>query len=395
MGTWARASFIQHRAATAARRRGVGAALGLGAALAVVLGLVAGCQPAAPPAPAQLSTPQIRQLIQAARPGVRDSDGWAGDMRAAFTRLDLPATRPNVCAAIAVVAQESGFVADPEVPQLADITLKKLQELSANPAAWAAINIRLRQQAAEGRSYYENLQRVRTEQDLERWYQAFVGADYTGLLLKAVGKDVDTLISTLGSMQVSVHFARDFARASGQPVADIRQTLYTRAGGLYYGIAHLLKYDAHYSNWRHVFADYNAGHYASRNAGFQRMVSALTGSALAPDGDLLNYAGGRGAGGPSATSRAVLRLLADPARPGDEQRIMADLRREKSADFSRTDTWRQVAERHRQRYGRVLTEAMPSIRLHSDKISRALTTEWFANRVGSRFDACMAQRPRG
>ena len=109
-------------------------------------------------------------------------------------------------------------------------------------------------------------------------------------------------------MQVSVAFARDFAREHDIPEPDIRARLYSRAGGLFYGIAHLLKYEFHYADWRHLFADYNAGHHASRNAGFQRMVSALSGQRLAPDGDLLSYADGGAA--PSATYRAVLAALA-------------------------------------------------------------------------------------
>lgn len=355
-------------------------------AVALAFGLAA-CGPQSAPPPAELNTTQIHSLVRQAAPYRRIDAGWARDMRAAFTRLDLPATRQNVCAAIAVVAQESGFVADPEVPGLADISLKKLQQVSQNPAAWAVINVRLRQQAADGRTFYEQLLAIRTERDLERWYQAFMAAHMTGPLLRLAGKDVDTLISTLGSMQVSVQFARAFAREHDIPDADMRERLYSREGGLFYGIAHLLKYEYHYADIRHLFADYNAGHYASRNAGFQRMVATLSGARVVPDGDLLSYADGRGA--PSATMRAVLSALARAGRPAEATAVLRDLRLEKQAALFDTATYRQIAELHRQRSGYAITEAMPQIDLQSDKIQRPLTTGWFAARVGSRYQQCL------
>ena len=356
-----------------------------GAGLLALALAACGPQPAAPPP--ELSVAQMHRLMRHATPHRTIDAGWARDMRVAFAGLDLRATRQNVCAAIAVVAQESGFVADPPVPGLADITLGKLQQASQNPAAWAAINVRLRQQAPDGRSFYDQLRAIRTERDLEHWYQAFTAAHLTGPLLRLAGKDVDTLISTLGSMQVSVAFARDFAREHDIPEPDIRARLYSRAGGLFYGIAHLLKYEFHYADWRHLFADYNAGHHASRNAGFQRMVSALSGQRLAPDGDLLSYA--EGAAAHSATYRAVLAALARHGVAADPQAVLRDLRQEKRAALFDTATYRQIADLYRQRTGYAITEAMPQIRLQSDKIQRRLTTEWFAGRVDTRYRQCL------
>ena len=54
-----------------------------------------------------------------------------------------------------------------------------------------------------------------------------------------------------------------------------------------------------------------------------------------------------------------------------------------------TAAYRQIAELHRQRVGYAITEAMPQIRLQSDKIQRRLTTEWFAGRVDTRYQQCL------
>ena len=55
----------------------------------------------------------------------------------------------------------------------------------------------------------------------------------------------------------------------------------------------LLGYRANYPSRLYVFADYNAGRYASRNTAFQHMVATLSKRDLALDGDLMLYEGGK------------------------------------------------------------------------------------------------------
>jgi hypothetical protein len=37
--------------------------------------------------------------------------------------------------------------------------------------------------------------------------------------------------------------------------------------------------------------------------------------------------------------------------------------------------------------------AVPNIELHGPKITRRLTTQWYANRVNGRFERCLKRRP--
>jgi hypothetical protein len=108
-------------------------------------------------------------------------------------------------------------------------------------------------------------------------------------------------------MQVGIPFAECEARSYPWPVrGSIRNEVFTRRGGLYFGALHLLGYTTPYTQKVHRFADSNAGWYASRNAAFQKAVALASGSTLALDGDLLDPSAPQDE--PGQTERALRRL---------------------------------------------------------------------------------------
>jgi hypothetical protein len=192
-------------------------------------------------------------------------------------------------------------------------------------------------------------------------------------------------------MQVSIGFAEAHAEGSGYPypvAVSIRREVFTRRGGMYFGIAHLLGYDAAYDRPLYRFADFNAGHYASRNAAFQHAVTQLTGVPLALDGDLLRYENGRPSNDPGETELAVRAL--GRRLDLDAASIRRDLELARGRTFERTTLYRRVMALADRAFGKSAPRAvLPRIPLSSPKITRKLTTEWFANRVQARYETCL------
>ena len=132
------------------------------------------------------------------------------------------------------------------------------------------------------------------------------------------------------------------------------------------------------------FADFNAGWYASRNAAFQSALSRASGVKLALDGDLIAY-GSSEAGG---TERAVRTL--STALDMSNSDIRRQLEKGDSLAFEKTDLYKKVFALAEQKSGKTLPRAiLPGIQLESPKITRNLTTAWFAKRVDDRRARCM------
>ena len=162
---------------------------------------------------------------------------------------------------------------------------------------------------------------------------------------------------------------------------------------MYFGIAHLLDYPATYDKPLYRFADFNAGHWASRNAALQRAISAASGIPLAFDGDLVRH--DDDASLPPGSTEAAARVLA--SRLGlSERAIRRDLEEGDGPDLERTTLWSRVFALAEKAERRALPRAvLPQIDLDSPKITRKLTTAWFANRVDERYRRCMARASGG
>jgi hypothetical protein len=352
-------------------------------ALAVLLG---GCaapgQPVRERSPAEVRAPIVRLLP----PQTVDREGWATDIQVALATLDIePATR-NLCATLAVAAQESTFVSDPAVPGLGRIARAEIDRRAAeHHVPQFVVRTALALSSSSGASYADRISAVRTERELSLVYEDMIGRIPLGQRLFADSNPV----RTGGPMQVSIDFAERHAREHPYPYpvdGSIRHEVFSRRGGLYFGIAHLLGYPVSYDRMLYRFADFNAGFYASRNAAFQNAVSLATGIPLALDGDLIDHASDR----PGATERAV-RALARQLAAGDAQ-IHRTLELGESFDFEKTPLYERLFELAERSQRRPLPRAMlPRIALESPKITRKLTTKWFAERVDQRYRSCLAR----
>jgi hypothetical protein len=361
-------------------------------AVAVVLAGCATTEPSAPPATQRLSTAEGRALVDRLLPAnLADRAGWAADVHAAFAALDLPETAQNVCAAIAVAEQESGLRADPPVPGLARIARKEIEARRARAGVpGLMLDAALALPSSNGKSYGERLDAVTTEGQLSELYDDFIGRVPFGRTLFAERNPV----RTGGPMQVSVGFAQAQLEAQPYPypsTGSARHEVFTRRGGLYFGIAHLLDYRAPYDRYLYRFADYNAGRYASRNAAFQQALTQVSGIPLAADGALLRVDGGKVDDAPSATEAAARSVARRLGMHADD--VRRDLGLGRSEAFQRTTLYTRVFDEAERLAGkRVARAAVPQIVLHSPKITRRLTTEWFAERVDARYRQCLQRR---
>jgi len=338
-----------------------------------------------PPRPAEVRA-KIANLLPA---GMSDRAGWAVDIYAAFATLEITPNLSNICAVLAVTDQESTFRADPPVANLARIAWDEIDRRAERLGVPnLAVRVALQLSSANGQSYGERIDAVKTEKELSEIFEDFIGMVPMGQRLFGGLNPV----RTGGAMQVSIAFAEQHAREHSYPYAgagSIRHAVFTRRGGLYFGIAHLLDYPVAYDTHLYRFADFNAGHYASRNAAFQSAVSLASGIPLELDGDLVRH-GDDDDAKPGSTELAVRSL--GKRLELDQRAIRRALEQGDGPDFERSTLYKRVFDLAERLEHRPLPRAVvPRIALHGPKISRKLTTEWFARRVDERHQRCLAR----
>jgi len=359
------------------------------ACAAALAALLAGCAlPGRVSEPSGMGPTEAREAIARLLPTTtEDRAGWAADIHAALATLELPSTPENLCAVLAVTEQESGFRADPSVPGLGAIAWKEIDRRAEGAGVpRLALRAALALSSPDGRSYAQRIDAVKTERQLSEIFEDFIGMVPLGKTFFASRNPV----RTGGPMQVSIAFAEAQVKARRYPYAagdSVRREVFTRRGGLYFGTAHLLAYDAPYDRMLYRFADFNAGRYASRNAAFQNALGVASGLAVALDGDLLPRTGDAPRG---ETERAADTLA---GRLGlSEAAIHQDLEKGDETGFARTALYERVFAYAEQLDRRALPRAVvPRIDLHSPKFTRKLTTEWFAKRVDERHRRCLAR----
>ncbi|PJG59528.1 DUF1615 domain-containing protein [Aeromonas cavernicola] len=375
----------------------------------LLLGLLAGCAsdptagtrsaaPSSASAPQASVTPKAAKAAPAMQPRpptemtsrivrflpkqVVDKRGWASDVVTALTSQGLTVNDHNVCSVLAVAEQEATYQADPVVPNLSNIAW---QEINARAGKLLIPELMVRAalsiNSPTGKSYAERIDALRTEREMSEIFEDMIG-------MLPLGKSLFGSLNpvrTGGPMQVSVAFAE--ANAAGYPypiTTSIRHEVFTRRGGIWFGTKHIFGYPADYPDTLYRFADFNAGWYASRNAAFQAAVSRLSGKTLALDGDLIRYDSDL----PSNTELAVY-TLADRVKMS-KAAIHQSLRQGDSAEFGQSDLFLRVLTLADQQAGKRQPRAiLPGIVLKSPKITRNLTTAWFAKRVDDREQRCV------
>jgi hypothetical protein len=353
--------------------------------------LLASCALERPPAGGApvLNPEQTRAVIDESIPqGVSDRAGWVNDIYTGFTVQDLAPTRESVCAVVAVIEQESSFKVNPVVPGMGAIALREIDS-RAERAGVPRILVHgaLELQSPDGKTYRQRIDAAKTEKDLSDIYEDFLGAVPLGSRLFANLNP----IRTRGPMQVNVTFATQYAAVRPYPYAakaSIADEVFTRRGSVYFGIAHLFAYQPPYDKYLFRFADFNAGQFASRNAAFQNALSKASGSPITADGALLPPKGADS--GPGETE-LTLRTLGSRLHVDDHE-IHEALEQGKTRNLERTEIYERVFMLAERVARRPLPRAIiPVIRLQGPKISRALTTNWYAHRVEGRFERCLGR----
>ena len=198
---------------------------------------------------------QVARLIPPRRVDrALDRAGWAAAILVAIRLAKKEPTAERVCAVLAIIEQESGYQEDPAVADLPRIVRTGIEaKLAAlGPLKGPALDEILAVSLSDGTTFGARIQRLKTERDLDRLFRevgggirarapgSFAVASALSALLGKGSFDDLNPVTTAGSMQVKVSFARSQGKAEGLSDDDVRELLYTRQGGVRFGTARLI-----------------------------------------------------------------------------------------------------------------------------------------------------------
>src|SRR3984957_7093085 len=180
-----------------------------------ILLLLCGCPAEKPETTPAVNTADAKALTEQSLPrNIADRAGWTTDIYGAFTVLTVTPTQENICAVVAVIAQESGFQVDPVVPGLGAIARKEIDTRASRAhVPHVLVEGVLQLKSSNGRTYGERIDAARTEKDLSDAYEDLIGSVPLGQTLFAERNP----IRTRGPMQVNVAFAEQFSTVAPYP----------------------------------------------------------------------------------------------------------------------------------------------------------------------------------
>lgn len=322
---------------------------------------------------------------------------WTESIYTAMTNNRIPPTPQNIAVSITLMQRESSFREDPSIPDTRLMYARYREKLERKIDALPSIFSPFRSQilgvvtsyearykadflACKTESQVETLMtRVFTDLDADPTLQTLFATPFIGSQLKDYWKQETQSyrnpIQTYGAMQVNLDRARVILQEKGMTFANdaaLKRYLYTRDGNLNVGFSlvgdGIREYlDSGRGAIDHVFADYNAGPYACRNAAVQTSLNQLMGSHLDPDGDLLSYdKDGRPLATPSNTE-LQMRALRDRFHLGlTDAEIRRDLLKDKTDGFERTQLANLLETTYRTRLGTPPPKALiPAARTQS------------------------------
>lgn len=127
----------------------------------------------------EMEAEQIKKVLP---PRVNDRQSWAQDIFDIMQQLSIPKSKENVCSIVAVVDQESNFVADPAVPGLGEKAVQeintrlkekfeaKLGETIGGTIAGYFEDV-LKNQPSPENNYMSQMRKVKTERELDLLYR--------------------------------------------------------------------------------------------------------------------------------------------------------------------------------------------------------------------------------